>query len=192
MTDRKTKLSAPWLTYFHKLEALFGKDPQIELEFEDYVITIYVYNEEKADALIKLLPVQKVFGNIVVDIDVVPSGENINSDIELFKKAFKGNPVVDYVTSTDGAFKADYIVFKNEVVQFFNDQLDDPFGNISTLYQDIAKEVFEGTTSVHFCTNLPEKSTVETAVDYSDIASSDMEKVSNELDELLKKFNLKD
>jgi hypothetical protein len=35
-----------------------------------------------------------------------------------------------------------YVVFKNRVVQFFNDNLNDPHGVISTLYQDIADEIF--------------------------------------------------
>ena len=36
-----------------------------------------------------------------------------------------------------------YVVFKNCVVQFFNDNLNDCHGLISTLYQDIAAEIFE-------------------------------------------------
>lgn len=182
MTDRKTKLSAPWMTYFHELEALFKEDPEIELEYEDYVITLYVNNGEKANALMKLLPVQKKFGNVVVDIDVVPSNDDEYSELELFKRAFKNNPVVSYVMTAGELFPAEYVVFKNKVVQFYNDQLDDPHGNVSTLYQEIAKDVFDNTTSVHFCTNLPDAT----------VACCDTEKVRTELDELLKKFDLKD
>jgi hypothetical protein len=40
-------------------------------------------------------------------------------------------------------FSATYVVFKNCVVQFFNDNLNDCHGIISTLYQDIAAEIFE-------------------------------------------------
>jgi hypothetical protein len=43
-------------------------------------------------------------------------------------------------------------VFEKKVVQFFNDQLDDINGNKSTLYQDIAKDVFEKHEGVYFCT----------------------------------------
>jgi len=155
MTDRKVTLSAPWMTYFHELEMLFKEDPQVKLEYEDYVITLYVEDEEKANALMKLLPVQKVFGNTVVNIDVVPSGEDINSDIELFKKAFKNNPILSYVTKAGELFPLEYVVFRNEVVQYYNDQLDDPNGNVSTLYQEIAKDVFGDNVTVHFCTDVP-------------------------------------
>ena len=155
MTDRKVNLSAPWMTYFHELEVLFKEDPQIKLEYEDYVITIYVEDDEKADALMRLLPVQKVFGDIVVDIDVVPSNRDTTSDIELFKKAFKNNPILSYTVKAGELFPLEYIVFRNEVVQYYNDQLDDPNGNISTLYQEIAKDVFGDNVTAHFCTDLP-------------------------------------
>jgi hypothetical protein len=48
-----------------------------------------------------------------------------------------------------------YVIFKNCVVQFFNDNLNDAFGNVSTLYQDIAPAVFENTPiGVHYCTDV--------------------------------------
>ena len=40
-------------------------------------------------------------------------------------------------------YGATYVVFKNCVVQFFNDNLNDCHGIISTLYQDIAAELFK-------------------------------------------------
>jgi len=46
----------------------------------------------------------------------------------------------------------DYVVFRNEVVQFFNDEMGDPNGLKSTLYQDIAKDVFADKDGIFFCT----------------------------------------
>ena len=43
-------------------------------------------------------------------------------------------------------------VFAKEVVQYWNDSLSDPYGKVSTLYQDIAKDIFEDTDGVMFCT----------------------------------------
>ena len=49
-----------------------------------------------------------------------------------------------------------YVVFKNCVVQFFNDNLNDCHGIVSTLYQDIASEVFgdAGVTNVYYNTDV--------------------------------------
>lgn len=49
-----------------------------------------------------------------------------------------------------------YVVFKNCVVQFFNDNLNDIYGNISTLYQDIAREIFADAEweGVFYCTDV--------------------------------------
>ena len=49
-----------------------------------------------------------------------------------------------------------YVVFKNCVVQFFNDNLNDAHGLISTLYQDIAADILDGpgTIGVYYCTDV--------------------------------------
>lgn len=50
-----------------------------------------------------------------------------------------------------------YVVFKNCVVQFFNDNLNDPHGIISTLYQEIAEEVLESVPNTYYCTDIEHK-----------------------------------
>lgn len=55
-----------------------------------------------------------------------------------------------------------YVVFKNCVVQFFNDNLNDPHGIVSTLYQDIAAEIFADMPfpqdgGICFCTDTEHK-----------------------------------
>jgi hypothetical protein len=78
----------------------------------------------------------------------------------LFETAFSGNPAFAYVVAPaqDGYNYIDftYVVFKNCVVQFFNDNLNDCHGLISTLYQDIAEEIFEDSdlAGVHYNTDI--------------------------------------
>ena len=81
-----------------------------------------------------------------------------NDPADLFKAAFEGNPALSYIHTVEGpfAFNATYIVFKNKVVQFFNDSLDDVNGMKSTLYQEIAKEIFGDNVGIYFCTDAPE------------------------------------
>ncbi len=148
-------LSAPWFIYYAELSELFKEDPEVHLDFDENekVIKLFVDNDEKADALTKLLPMTKEFGNVVVKINVIPAN-NENSIAEVFRKAFEGNPAFKdvIVTSSEaGAFGATYILFAKKVVQYYADNLGDPNGNISTLYQDIARDVFGEVA--YFCTD---------------------------------------
>ena len=157
MTDN-VKLSAPWVVYYRKLEALFGEDPDIKLVFDedDVSIKMYVENAAKADALTQLLPTTVPFGNVILKITVIPANAT-PTKMGLLRDAFNGNPAFSYAVSTDvlQSNPIHYFVFKNKVVQFYNDDLGDVNGNCSTLYHDLAKELLGETQGVHFCTDLP-------------------------------------
>ena len=157
------KLAAPWITFYHEMEAMFGGDPEIRVELDDsdedeMIIKLYVDNQTKAEALEKLLPMEKKFGNVSVYIEVIPSNEE-DSKVRLFQKAFENNPAFKFIYSVDGVglFPANYVVFENKVVQFFNDELNDIHGNKSTLYQEIAKDIFENHEGIYFCTDTKEE-----------------------------------
>ena len=67
------KLAAPWTIYYEEIKALFSSDPDIQISIDDdeKVVKLYVTGTEKAEALEKLLPAEKVFGNITVRTEVV-------------------------------------------------------------------------------------------------------------------------
>jgi len=170
MTNARLKLAPPWCTYINKLQAMFDGDPQIAFNVdwgsENPSVVMATNNPEKAAALRKLLPEEKTFGNNTLSISVsCPTEVNIafKNAKELFETAFSGNPAFAYVVTTDGYWYVHftYVVFKNCVVQFFNDNLNDPHGVISTLYQDIAEELFADMpltgVSVCYCTDVEQK-----------------------------------
>lgn len=151
------KLATPWSTYFSEVEALFAKDPQVGVEYVDnpLAVNIYVTDHEKAYALTKILPTEKKFGNVTMKVTVVPTNFNNEYTESLFRKAFKGNPAFkDVVTvSGDFTFNATYVVFAGDVVQFYNDELNDLNGMKTMLYQDVARDVFEDNgLAVFYCT----------------------------------------
>lgn len=153
------KLSSPWINFYREIEALFKDDPDIKIDYndEEKVIKLFVDNDEKADALMKLLPTEKSFGNVVIRVQVVPANDSEVSRIDLFRKAFEGNPVFSYakvVESEPFVFGASYVVFKNRVVQYFNDDLSDVNGLCSTLYQYIAEDVFGICDNTYFSTEI--------------------------------------
>ena len=81
-------------------------------------------------------------------VDGTPSNKAFTSKVELFETAFKGNPAFAYaVCPAEEGYMwigTTYVVFKNCVVQFAADNLNDCHGIISTLYQDIAEELLRG------------------------------------------------
>ncbi len=169
MSDVRFKISPPWVVITKKLEALFDGDPQIAFNV-DYsgeapTVVIACNNGDKVAALCQILPDEYEFGNVTlkVFIDGVPSNRTFINKKELFEVAFEKNPafVMAVSPADDGYawFSMVYVIFQNCVVQIPADNLNDAFGLISTLYQDIATEVLtgEGTKGVYFNTNVERK-----------------------------------
>jgi len=149
----KFELALPWVTYKCMLNAMFGKDPEIEIlsNDEEPEIKLVVKNDIKASALRKLMPESKMFGNVKLTINIESHAKA--TDIGLLNEAFQGNPILDSLESYDTPFGSiDFAVFKKEVVQFYNDEWGDLNGLKSTLYEDIAREIFPD-MNVRFCTN---------------------------------------
>lgn len=154
----KLKISSPWVTYYNELRELFKGDDGVRIVYdeENSNINIYVAEQAKATALEHFLPTVKEFGNVSLVINVIPPNET-----KLFKTTatptirdvFNGNPHVDDIVEIEGMFSATYVVFHKEVVQYFDDNLGDINGNISTLYQNIANDVFGEHAGIFFCTN---------------------------------------
>ena len=76
---------------------------------------------------------------------MVPANETEETTLDLFRKAFYGNPAVDSFVSIPTMYGApmNYLLFAPEVVQFWADNLGNPHGVESMLYETIAKDIFE-------------------------------------------------
>ena len=169
MTDIRFKLSPPWATYVNELKALFGNDPDISIDYDEdeCEVKLFVENVEKATALTYLLPIEKYFGNVSLYISIIPANEQDFLEFdrisykELFDIAFDCSPVYAFSKEVRGLYNNPftYVVFKNKVVQFFNDNLNDIHGLVSTLYEEIARDVFEDACieGVFYNTDVEEK-----------------------------------
>ena len=161
MEDKKLGIYSPWVIFSKKVQALFEKDPEVKVEFDNdtYTLKLLVDNEEKADALTRIMPTTKVFGNIVVNISVIPSNAT-NWNAKYYEAAFKGNEAFSHLTVVDeipGVVISNpiaYCSFKKEVVQYNADDLSSESGKASTLYQELAKDIFGDTDGVFFCTDV--------------------------------------
>ena len=132
-----------------------------------YFIHLYVDKQRKADALATLIPATVTFGNITLQINIVPANGALSTttgltNAQLFENALEGNGAFAFVKWITGIFSNNltYVVFKNKVVQYFNDNLGDVYGNCNTLYQDIAKNIFGEIEGVYYCTDVEQPVTV--------------------------------
>lgn len=158
--ETQLKIVSPWVDHYRKIEAMFKNDPDIRIEFDndDRIVKLFIDGQDKYDALSQLLPEEKVFGAVTLKIQLIPDNKLSQKKIDLFRKAFNGNPVVVATptvprSATGSSNDFDYVVFKKEVVQYHNDTLADPHGTCSTLYQSIADDIFIGREGVYFCTD---------------------------------------
>lgn len=150
-----TKLAAPWIVYSNQIKAMFKKDPDITFEYDDNIktVTLRVNGDDKASALATLLPAEVEFGNVTLKIKVIPSNDTTTEKIDLFRKAFSGNPAISRFVTADTLWGSlNFVVFKPKVVQYYNDQLYDINGLKTTIYQDLAQELF-GDNGIFFCTD---------------------------------------
>lgn len=159
--DKKLQIYSPWVIYFKKLEVLFGQDEDIKLDYDNNkrVVKMYINGQEKYEALSHLLPAEKQFGTVTLQIQLIPANKLQTSHIELFRKAFNGNPIVTDIIEIsrdviDSSNDFNYVVFKKEVVQYHDDSLCDPHGNCSTLYQEVAKDVLGEPGGIYYSTDI--------------------------------------
>ena len=153
------KLSAPWEIYYKELSALFAKDDEVHVIYDRELneVKLYVEAGKKAEALALILPSEKRYGAVQLKVTVVPANgaKMEGAEGDLYQAAFEGNGALSYIHTVHGILTNDltYVVFKPEIVQYFTDDLGDINGFCSTLYQDIARDVFEDQEGVFFCTD---------------------------------------
>ena len=151
----KTGLCSPWVLFYRKIWAFFREDPDVRVKYDagSQTIKVLVTGTEKADALAQLLPAERTFGNVTVRVEVIPANLKTTSKLALFQKAFDGNAALSYIKSEgDSIFDLNYIVFRGRIVQYRSDDIGDVNGLTSTLYQDLARDIFEDVDGIYFCT----------------------------------------
>ena len=155
MESKNIRMASPWVEYYREIEALFGEDPEIGLEFNeaDNVIKLMVDNTDKAAAIEKLLPAEKAFGNVVVRTVVIPANLEEKSRAGLIEVALRGNPAFEFAQTVELLSNPiHYIVMQKKVVQYPIDNLHDIDGKRSTLFEAIARDVIGEEEGVCFCT----------------------------------------
>lgn len=144
----KVNLASPWISFARKIRAFFANDPDVKVEYNDenLEVILKVEGTAKAEALTQLLPTEKVFGNVTLGIKVIPANK-LNSSRNLLIDALTGNDafygIVEPAESGSWAPDFTYIIFDDEVVQYPNDDISHYCGVETTLFEDLAREIFE-------------------------------------------------
>lgn len=160
----KMRLAPPWYEYQNKLQALFEKDPEIEIgqlydgENGDYDLWIYVNTEKKYKALKALLPATVAFGNVKVRnvLKFRDNSESVNV-AQAVRDLFEGNTAVFDIQSVSDFTGTEhmFVRFRPEVIQFYNDDTSDMDGNWSGLAQTLAREILDTRGPGIFFTTAP-------------------------------------
>ena len=159
---REFNIYSPWVIFGKQVEVMFEKDPEVTVKVSEdsKTIKLYVDNENKAEALSKLLPLSKKFGNIEVAIHVVYSNPDVDYRAKYILQALEGNGAFSHLTTIDEipgmklSNPITYCVFEKEVVQYGADDLGSESGVASTLYENLAREIFGDIGGVYFCTDV--------------------------------------
>jgi len=167
----KLNLIAPWDEYYEELNAFFAEDPDVTILYDEEAKDIKVLVQEtiKAEALMYLLKDEVEFGGVKLTVTVVPANEvtngvkklvaNIDNNEnygDMFERALINNDTFAYTYTVDNVmgFNAVYVVFKKQVIQYYNDNLGDLNGMKSTLAENIARDIFVTRNGVFFNTDV--------------------------------------
>ena len=165
----KLNMSPPWVLYYKKLNTLFDEDNDILVIYDEdeMEVKLYCTSSNKSEALSFLLPDTVSFGSVELKVTIIPSNEKTNKFLEGYKAVIKnaeaaieilfnfGNGHVREVKTISTPFgDFTYVIFKKEVIQYFEDNLSDFYGNCSTLCETIAKEIFKDIEGIFFCTSI--------------------------------------
>lgn len=150
------KMYSPWVVFANEVKKLFERDEEVEVKYDndEVMLSILVSNQDKYEALRRLIPARKEFGNVPLDINVIPANVNYDnaSEADLVKRAFARNPAIDAIKTYNTPLgDVTYVAFDRSVVSVDADDMSDPNGYKSTLYQEIAKDIFN-LNHIFFCT----------------------------------------
>lgn len=155
--EENVAISSPWMTYYKKLVALFSDDPELEVKWneDEKSIVIESTNTFKIMALEKLLDPTVTFGNVTITVKCLVKDGSEESVAAIFRTAFAGNPHISEVIEeeTMGCIEQTFVLFKPEVIQFFNDDLTDFHGNWNGLSEDIMRDVINKNLRVNIGTD---------------------------------------
>lgn len=167
-SKKNVKLSPPWTTVEKKIRALFNGDEDITIKpikrLADGNLELSLEGPDacKMIALSSIMKTKYNFGNFNLnlvfrttdgkEVGPIEVDEWFDDLYGVYEDAFCSTATVIDIKDVQDRTGAENVVisFKKEVVQFFNDDLTDFYGNWNGLYTDIAKELLNDNLFVKY------------------------------------------
>lgn len=143
-------VEAPWYRFYKIIYNLFAKDESVTVESSDEVKGIFTIDISCANPL-KLAAIRQVFGdertmgNIKVLITYTEPKVERSLTLEEFALAFKDTGLLVDVKEAplpDGEL-ASFPIMVKDVIQFYNDNINDYYGNLTLTVADAVREVMD-------------------------------------------------
>jgi len=165
--NEKVNLVAPFYNYTKKLRALLGADPEVTVVEDESkkVINICVAGCDKPDAYRIFFPGTVelgAFGTVTILVNGHKKTYKTIADESVLRNMFTGNPLFKEVLVTHFATGQNnrlFVIFKNQTVQYKNDNFSSLAGVTTTTAEDLARELLKGSGMVIWWTT-------ETEFDY--------------------------
>lgn len=172
--QEKVKLSPPWESHMQMLKAFFKGDDRIEVvigtqegtQKGTVVGQIRVADADCFIALGQALRQTVKFGNVTLYVVIVPANEEVEAKIgkklkagkkllplAALKEALKKNPAFSKLKmSRLGDRSICFCVFKPAIIQWYNDNLGNPWKITSCMHECQAENVFADEIGALWCT----------------------------------------
>lgn len=160
----KVKMSPPWDGHMSMLASFFAGDKRVRVGYCDGNShgIIECFDSKMFDALSQIIRSKVKFGNVTLKVDVVlaagvePKPCPHLTDLQALKEVLKGNPAFSKIKSEKGAmFDFVFCIFKPLVLQWYNDNLGNPWKLTTSTYEKQADFVFKRELGVSFTTEPP-------------------------------------
>lgn len=150
-------MQSPWVTYNDYLKAIFDGDKEVTVQDVvtgddgNYYISVLVANSIKASAIDQILKKDVPMGNVNLHVDVECTSNDAGN---VYEAAFAGNPHFSRFVTLETPFHTEmsFCIMTKEVIQFYNDDISDPWGNYNGLAEDIMKEITIPNENVSYAT----------------------------------------
>lgn len=160
--DTNPKISAPWITYAHKVNAVLSADPDITVDIGDAdvsggFLTIEIISTDyiKYLALQEILNQPEPISGVRIDLRFTYTGTDRDRRISMLKAALSGNRYFNSVLQTsdprDETVKYTFALFNNEIVQYFNDDISDYYGCDNMVPEDLFREILKDDPEIRLC-----------------------------------------
>lgn len=146
------RIQSPWVLFYKEVYALFARDPQVNVMFDNDTPELKIQvkgNDTKAACLSRFFPKEKAFGNVILKCSVVGDDGQTVPDVNCddhtaIRAIFEGNDALSFIKDVQTPFDYSivYVVFVKEVVQYYSDNMYDLYGATSTIYENLARDIF--------------------------------------------------